>query len=96
MFEKHLSFSLKYAYESYAKTQEQIEFKLKSEQERLKQQSQAEDSVKIWTKALQDFNRLAIDKGTPEELETFKMFFHTAKSYYSAEEMPQTKLFSFD
>ena len=96
MFEKCLSFQLKYAYESYARTEEQIEFKLKSEQERLKQQPQAEDSVKIWTKALADFMNLAHYRGTLEQVETFKMFFRTSKSYYSAEEMPEQKLFSFD
>jgi hypothetical protein len=95
MFEKHLSFQLKYAYESYARTLEHIELKLKSETERLKVQQHAKDSVQIWTKALADFKQLAGGKGTTEELETFKMFFHT-KSYYTAEEMPQTKLFSFD
>lgn len=96
MFEKYLSFQLKYAYESYARTREHIQLKLNSELERAKEQD-AEDTVQIWKKAFQDFERLAKGQGTTEELETFKLFFHTSKTYNSAEEMPrQTKLFSLD
>lgn len=95
MFEKHLSFQLKYAYDSYARTQHEIELKLKSELERLERQSSASGVVEIWTKALQDFKQLASGKGRPEQIETFNMFFNK-KSYYSAEETPQTKLFSLD
>lgn len=98
MFEKHLSFQLKYAYESYARTFREIELKLLSERERAKQPQQAEhanEMIQIWTKAKQDFKRLAIGDGKPKEVETFKMFFNK-KGYNSAEEMPQTKLFSLD
>lgn len=97
MFEKHLSFQLRYAHESYARTYLAIKAKLESELERAKQPAQREhatEMITIWTKALQDFKRYAKDIGTPEELETFNMFFNK-KSYNTAEEC-QTKLFSLD
>ena len=98
MYEKHLSFQLQYAYESYARSLHDIVLKLMSELERVKQPEQAEhanEMIKIWTKAKEDYKRLVSGNGTPKELETFKIFFNK-KGYNSAEEMPQTKLFSFD
>lgn len=97
MFEKHLSFHLKYAYESYARSLYDIEAKLRSEVERSQQPTQrthANEMIEIWTKALLDFKRLIKRNGTPQEIETFNMFFNK-KPYNSAEES-QTKLFSFD
>lgn len=98
MFEKYLSFHLKYAYESYARSLYDIEAKLRSEVERSQlpgpQHLHAEEMIQIWTKALLDFKRLIKGNGTPEELETFNMFFNK-KSYNSTEES-QAKLFSFD
>lgn len=98
MYEKHLSWHLQYAYESYARSLYDIEAKLRSEVERSQQQpsqrKHANEMIEIWTKALLDFKRLIKGNGTTEELETFNMFFNK-KPYNSAEES-QTKLFSLD
>ena len=89
MFEKHLSFALKYAHESYARTHLAIKAKLQSELSR-----GDPETIAIWTKAYKDFKRLANGSGSSEEVQTFNMFFNT-KSYNTAEES-QTKLFSLD
>lgn len=98
MFEKHLSFHLKCAYDSYARSLYDIEAKLRSEVERSQEQPSqrrhANEMIEIWTKALLDFKRLIKANGTPEEIETFNMFFN--KKPYNSVEESQTKLFSFD
>lgn len=98
MFEKYLSFHLKYAYESYARSLYDIEAKLRTEVERSQQPGpqylHAEEMIQIWTKALLDFKRLIKGNGTTEEIETFNLFFN--KKPYSTAEESQTKLFSLD
>ena len=75
MFEKYLSFHLRYAYESYARTEKQIRAKLISEQERIRLGQDAKDTEHIFATALAHYRSLYTGVGTPEQIETFNMFF---------------------
>jgi hypothetical protein len=71
----------------------------------------AKEMLRMFTLALQEYNRFSDGIGTPEELETFRLFFsdgqtekqeskkpktNTRPQYNTAEEMPQKKLVSYD
>lgn len=116
LFEDHLSFYLKYAHEAYAKTEQAIQAKLTSEEERLKywdriilkkrmevmehplsQRRHADEMIRIWKNALNDYRRLKDGTGSPEEVQAFNLHFASSTpTYYTAEETPQQKLFSLD